>query len=97
MSTHILTSLIFFPTLLFSLICFIATTKAATFDIVNKCGFTVWAAAVPGGGRRLGPNQFWRINVAAGTTQARIWGRTKCNFEGNGRGSCQTGDCYRFW
>ncbi|KAI3835474.1 hypothetical protein MKX03_034564, partial [Papaver bracteatum] len=29
----------------------------------------------------------------AGTTQARIRGRTKCNFDGNGRGSCQTGDC----
>ncbi|MCL7034654.1 hypothetical protein MKW94_005946 [Papaver nudicaule] len=93
MKTHTLTTLIFFPTLLFSLFYFTAITQAATFDIVNKCSFTVWAAAVPGGGRRLGPNGSWRINVAAGTTQARIWVRTKCNFDGNGRGSCQTGDC----
>ncbi|XP_026398757.1 thaumatin-like protein [Papaver somniferum] len=81
MNTHTPTSLIFSPTLLFSLFYFTAITQAATFDIVNKCRFTVWAAAVPGGGRRLGPNQSWKINVAAGTTQSRIWGRTKCNFD----------------
>nr|GMC94775.1 osmotin-like protein [Ipomoea batatas]GME21768.1 osmotin-like protein [Ipomoea batatas] len=24
---------------------------------------------------------------------ARIWGRTNCNFDASGRGSCETGDC----
>ncbi|KAI3889667.1 hypothetical protein MKX03_007689 [Papaver bracteatum] len=88
-----LTSLIFFPILLFSLLSFTSITQGATFDIVNQCGYPVWAAAVPGGGRRLGTNEAWRIDVAPGTTGARIWGRTNCNFDGNGRGRCQTGDC----
>ncbi|KAI3976440.1 hypothetical protein MKX01_008298 [Papaver californicum] len=74
-----LTSLVFFPILLFSMLSFTAITQAATFDIVNQCGYPT--------------NQAWRIDVAAGTTQARIWGRTNCNFDGNGRGRCQTGDC----
>ncbi|KAL3619316.1 hypothetical protein CASFOL_036886 [Castilleja foliolosa] len=68
-------------------------TQAATFDITNRCSYTVWAAASPGGGRRLDSGQSWQINVAPGTIQARIWGRTNCNFDGNGRGRCQTGDC----
>ncbi|XP_047322417.1 osmotin-like protein TPM-1 [Impatiens glandulifera] len=65
----------------------------ATFEIRNNCPYTVWAAATPGGGRRLDRGQTWVLNVAAGTKMARIWGRTNCNFDGSGRGHCQTGDC----
>nr|AJE25829.1 thaumatin-like protein 1 [Corydalis cava] len=79
--------------LLFSLLSSNSFTDAATFEIRNQCPYTVWAAAVPGGGRRLENGQTWTINVNAGTTGARIWGRTNCNFDGSGRGSCQTGDC----
>ncbi|KAL8053814.1 hypothetical protein ABFX02_05G097900 [Erythranthe guttata] len=80
--------------ILLSLFSIIATfSHAATFDITNRCGYTVWAAAVPGGGRRLGLGESWQINVGAGTAGARIWGRTNCNFDGNGNGQCQTGDC----
>ncbi|GKV41668.1 hypothetical protein SLEP1_g49168 [Rubroshorea leprosula] len=68
-------------------------THAATFNIRNNCPYTVWAAAVPGGGRRLNRGETWQINVATGTTQARIWARTNCQFDGSGRGKCQTGDC----
>ncbi|KAL0448070.1 UNVERIFIED_CONTAM: Thaumatin-like protein [Sesamum latifolium] len=74
-------------------ISFFTFTHAATFDITNRCSYTVWAAGSPGGGRRLNTGQSWRINVAPGTVRARIWGRTNCNFDGNGRGQCQTGDC----
>lgn len=68
-------------------------SHAATFDIVNQCSFTVWAAAVPGGGRQLDPSQTWTINVNPGTTGGRVWARTDCSFDGSGSGSCQTGDC----
>ncbi|CAK9170458.1 unnamed protein product [Ilex paraguariensis] len=68
-------------------------TLLTTFDVRNNCPYTVWAAAVPGGGQRLDKGQTWQINVPAGTKQARIWPRTNCNFDGAGRGSCQTGDC----
>ncbi|KAM3734491.1 hypothetical protein ACB098_10G018800 [Castanea mollissima] len=70
-----------------------ALAHAARFDISNNCPFTVWAAAVPGGGRQLNPRESWPLDVNAGTTGARIWARTGCNFDGSGRGQCQTGDC----
>ncbi|PIA31456.1 hypothetical protein AQUCO_04900034v1 [Aquilegia coerulea] len=65
----------------------------ATFEIRNQCPYTVWAAAVPGGGQQLNSGQDWRININPGTKGARIWGRTNCRFDGSGRGRCQTGDC----
>uniref|UniRef100_A0A0D9Y1P4 Thaumatin-like protein n=1 Tax=Leersia perrieri TaxID=77586 RepID=A0A0D9Y1P4_9ORYZ len=67
--------------------------NAATFTITNRCSFTVWPAATPvGGGVQLNPGQTWTVNVPAGTSSGRVWGRTGCNFNG-GRGSCATGDC----
>ncbi|KAK4256178.1 hypothetical protein QN277_009076 [Acacia crassicarpa] len=63
------------------------------FDVTNRCPYTVWAAAVPSGGQQLNPGETWILNVAAGTTGSRIWGRTNCNFDGSGHGKCQTGDC----
>ncbi|GKD00522.1 P21-like protein, partial [Tanacetum coccineum] len=68
-------------------------SDAAMFDIRNNCPYTVWAGAVPGGGQQLNPGQTWSLYVAPGTSQARIWPRTNCNFDGSGRGWCQTGDC----
>ncbi|MBA0563876.1 hypothetical protein Golob_008838, partial [Gossypium lobatum] len=81
-----ISSILFFSVLFIS-------AHAARFEIRNECPYTVWAAASPGGGRRLDPRQSWTINVPAGTAMARIWGRTNCNFDANGRGHCQTGDC----
>nr|GLL45165.1 hypothetical protein T459_00328 [Ipomoea trifida] len=70
------------------------SSSAANFEVHNNCPYTVWAAATPvGGGQRLDQGQSWNINVPPGTAMARIWGRTNCNFDGSGRGSCQTGDC----
>ncbi|GJN35582.1 hypothetical protein PR202_gb24373 [Eleusine coracana subsp. coracana] len=70
-----------------------AIANAATFTVTNRCGFTVWPAAIPvGGGVQLNPGQSWRFGVPAGTSSGRVWGRTGCSFNGGGR-SCQTGDC----
>ncbi|XP_042511945.1 protein P21-like [Macadamia integrifolia] len=69
------------------------SAEAGNFEIRNNCGYTVWAAASPGGGKQLNQGEVWTISVPAGTTGGRVWGRTNCNFDGNGRGSCQTGDC----
>ncbi|KAK4262732.1 hypothetical protein QN277_028257 [Acacia crassicarpa] len=68
-------------------------SHAARFDVTNKCTYTLWAAAVPGGGKQLNSDETWSFDVAAGTTGARIWARTNCNFDGSGRGHCETGDC----
>ncbi|CAL9042890.1 unnamed protein product [Musa banksii] len=77
--------------LLFALL--LALSRAVTFEIVNGCPFTVWPAAVPGGGRQLDQGQTWSLDVNPGTTGGRIWARTGCSFDGSGSGSCQTGDC----
>nr|XP_027123524.1 thaumatin-like protein [Coffea arabica] len=74
-------------------ILYLTFTNAANFNIINQCTYTVWAAASPGGGRRLDQGQTWSLDVAPGPTNARIWGRTNCNFDANGQGQCQTGDC----
>nr|AAR21072.1 PR5 allergen Jun r 3.2 precursor [Juniperus rigida] len=66
---------------------------AVKFDIRNQCGYTVWAAGLPGGGKRLDQGQTWTLNLAAGTASARFWGRTGCTFDASGKGSCKTGDC----
>ncbi|CAD6206057.1 unnamed protein product [Miscanthus lutarioriparius] len=70
-----------------------AAADAATFTVTNNCPYTVWAAAVPGGGQQLDNGQTWSIDVPAGTTGGRVWARTGCSFDGSGNGRCQTGDC----
>lgn len=72
---------------------FFVSSYAATFLIQNECTYPVWAAASPGGGRRLNRGQSWQLSVPAGTSMARIWGRTGCTFDASGRGHCETGDC----
>ncbi|XP_010529553.1 PREDICTED: pathogenesis-related protein R major form-like [Tarenaya hassleriana] len=76
---------------------FAIVSKAATFEVRNNCQQPVWAASSapgkPASGRRLGQGETWTVTADPGTTQGRIWGRTNCNFDGSGRGSCETGDC----
>ncbi|XVF13173.1 hypothetical protein REPUB_Repub08aG0185500 [Reevesia pubescens] len=81
------------PTLSFLFVTLVSLANAATFDIRNNCPYTVWAAASPGGGRRLNRGETWQISAAPGTTQARIWARTNCQFDASGNGKCETGDC----
>ncbi|XP_043692271.1 LOW QUALITY PROTEIN: thaumatin-like protein 1 [Telopea speciosissima] len=81
--------------LLFSSLLVFTLAHGATFEVQNQCSYTIWAGASPGGGKQLDSGQSWTIDVSAGTTGGRIWGRTSCNFDGNGQGSCETGDCGR--
>ncbi|XP_017972629.1 PREDICTED: thaumatin-like protein [Theobroma cacao] len=78
----------------FSLVArYFTVANAATINIRSNCPFTVWAAAVPGGGMQLDSGGVWDITANPGTTGTRVWARTNCQFDGAGRGSCQTGDC----
>ncbi|KAE8778967.1 thaumatin-like pathogenesis-related protein 1 [Hordeum vulgare] len=70
---------------------FAAEPGATTFSITNRCSYPVWPATIPvGGGRRVNSGDTWNLEVPVGTSAARIWGRTGCNFNGD-RGSCATG------
>ncbi|RZF43872.1 hypothetical protein LSTR_LSTR007208 [Laodelphax striatellus] len=70
----------------------LAGVGAVKVSIVNRCGYTVWPGAIPGGGKRLDQGQSWDLDIPSGTEATRFWPRTGCNFD-NGQGSCVTGDC----
>nr|XP_051222490.1 PR5-like receptor kinase isoform X2 [Lolium perenne] len=75
------------------LLLLITTSEATTFYITNRCPYTIWPAAVPiGGGMQLDPGKAWTLNTGE-TNSTRLWARTGCSFDGNGTGTCQTGDC----
>lgn len=79
---------------LFLLLLPVTTNGDSTFNITNRCPYTVWPAAWPvGGGRQLDPGESWILNMLAGTKGGRVWPRTGCSFKGGRNGSCQTGDC----
>lgn len=69
----------------------------ATFTFSNKCDYTVWpgilgAPALDTTGFEL-PEGKSRSLQAPGGWSGRFWGRTRCNFDGLGHGTCATGDC----
>lgn len=76
---------------------FLNLASAARFNITNNCPYTVWPAAIPGGGRQLNRGETWPLDVPAGTHGgAQIWARTGCQFDEYGEGRCITGDCKGF-
>ncbi|KAL3619317.1 hypothetical protein CASFOL_036887 [Castilleja foliolosa] len=80
-------------TLILLLPLFFIHTQSIVFNITNNCPYTVWAASVPGGGRRLDSGQNWTLDFPDGPRLARIWARTNCTFNSTGNGTCLTGDC----
>uniref|UniRef100_A0A453DPT5 non-specific serine/threonine protein kinase n=1 Tax=Aegilops tauschii subsp. strangulata TaxID=200361 RepID=A0A453DPT5_AEGTS len=97
-ATSVVTRLLLFRLLL----PVVSTTTAVTFNITNRCSYTVWPAAmlldddnwpVGGGGMRLDQGKTWTLNMADDISSGDIWARTGCSFDSKGNGSCQTGDC----
>ncbi|XP_038714953.1 pathogenesis-related thaumatin-like protein 3.5 isoform X2 [Tripterygium wilfordii] len=90
----------FLPLLLFLLTISFGTKmvdSARIFTIINDCKETIWPAITPGenfngGGFPLTSGQSVVFNAPVGWS-GRIWGRTGCNFDKTGKGSCQTGSC----
>jgi len=71
-----------------------------TFTFVNNTSQTIWAGALANSGLTTPGNGGWEM--APGSTHTvtvannwggRFWGRTYCNFNGTGAGTCETGDC----
>lgn len=72
----------------------------ATFTFVNKCDYTVWPGILSSAGSpTLDSTGFQLTKSTSRSFQAptgwsgRFWGRTGCNFDGSGQGSCATADC----
>ncbi|CAL9173201.1 unnamed protein product, partial [Musa hybrid cultivar] len=74
-----------------------AAEGARVFTIINYCKTTIWPGITPGnsfngGGFPLKPGESVVFTAPVGWS-GRIWGRTGCDFDRDGNGSCQTGAC----
>lgn len=71
--------------------------SGATFTFMNKCDYTVWPGIY--GKPELGTTGFELTKGTSRTFQAptgwsgRFWGRTGCQFDDSGHGTCSTADC----
>nr|ALE20175.1 pathogenesis-related protein 5 [Hevea brasiliensis] len=71
--------------------------SAATFTLVNKCDYSVWPGIL--GSPKLDTTGFELPKGSSRSFHAptgwsgRFWGRTGCNFDASGHGSCITADC----
>lgn len=87
-----------FSTTILSLVLLICEgVSGATFTFVNKCDYTVWPGilgtpTLDSTGFELTKGNSRSFQAPAGWS-GRFWGRTGCNFEGSGQGSCATADC----
>jgi hypothetical protein len=71
--------------------------SARVFTIINQCTKDIWPAVTPGesfggGGFALRPGQSIVFTAPVGWS-GRIWGRTGCDFDPAGNGTCETGAC----
>ncbi len=71
-----------------------------TFTFVNNTSQTIWAGSLGNAGQVAPGNGGWAMAPGATTSvtvpdtwAGRFWGRTYCNFNSAGVGSCETGDC----
>ncbi|XP_021320526.1 thaumatin-like protein 1b [Sorghum bicolor] len=78
----------------------VTTMASSTFTVSNYCSQPIWPGTLAGAGTpqlpttgfRLDPGQ--SVQVPAPTAwSGRVWARTGCVFDADGKGTCQTGDC----
>ncbi|XP_051206390.1 pathogenesis-related thaumatin-like protein 3.5 [Lolium perenne] len=85
-----------------ALVCFFSgamrrADSARVFTIINQCKKDIWPAVTPGesfggGGFALRPGQSIVFTAPVGWS-GRVWGRTGCDFDPAGNGTCETGAC----
>lgn len=72
----------------------------STFTFKNRCDYMVWPGILSSAGStpldstgfELSPGDSLSFQASPGWS-GRFWGRTGCNFDASGQGSCVTGDC----
>jgi hypothetical protein len=79
-----------------------STPGTRAFIFINNTSGTIWVGALNNPGFALPDHGGWAMAAGITTTlnlptgwQGRFWGRTGCNFDSAGNGSCETGDCGR--
>ncbi|KAK8563750.1 hypothetical protein V6N12_035891 [Hibiscus sabdariffa] len=68
--------------------------------LVNNCRESIWPGILGGAGQSSPKNGGFHLGSGEEVVfdvpqkwSGRIWGRQGCNFDSNGKGSCDTGDC----
>ncbi|PWW71931.1 Osmotin, thaumatin-like protein [Tuber magnatum] len=75
------------------------STPTRNIKITNNCPEDLYPAIIGSDGTPLGETGFYlasndaRTVVVPSSWVGRVWARTNCTFDGNGRGHCGTGDC----
>lgn len=76
------------------------TQQTTTFTFVNNTDKTIWVGAHGNPGHIAPNNGGWELaahatmDVSTPNNWAGLfWGRTGCNFDSQGNGTCETGDC----
>ncbi|KAJ8642273.1 hypothetical protein MRB53_018967 [Persea americana] len=86
--------------LTFAFILILKDVSGATFTFSNNCEYTVWPGILSNAGSSV--LETTGFELPQGTSRSlqaptgwsgRFWGRTGCNFDGSGQGTCATGDC----
>ncbi|KAM6568774.1 hypothetical protein CsatB_016759 [Cannabis sativa] len=80
---------------------FASGTNAATVNIQNNCGRTIWPATQSGSdssqlsttGFELASGASQSVEIPAGPWSGRFWGRDGCSTDSSGRFACASGDC----
>jgi len=78
----------------------VTTMASSTFTVSNYCSQPIWPGTLAGAGTpqlpttgfRLDPGQSVEVPAPTGWS-GRVWARTGCVFDADGKGTCQTGDC----
>ncbi|GLT92577.1 hypothetical protein SLE2022_104080 [Rubroshorea leprosula] len=68
--------------------------------VVNNCNESIWPGILGGAGQDTPNNGGFHLGCGEEVVfdvpqrwSGRIWARQGCSFDGNGKGSCTTGDC----
>ncbi|KAL0338293.1 UNVERIFIED_CONTAM: Thaumatin-like protein [Sesamum angustifolium] len=98
--------MLIFPYVVSVIICILlsltgANGKGHQLIIVNNCNESIWPGILGGAGQQTPKDGGFLVNRGQEVVvdvpekwSGRIWGRQKCNFNANGKGSCATGDCF---
>ncbi|XP_066996907.2 uncharacterized protein [Anabrus simplex] len=86
--------------LLYCIVAVFTTVQAVQFTFVNNHPSTIWVGSLGNDGKPPVNEGGWEMAAGSqvtvdvdGSWAGRFWARTGCNFDENGNGHCDTGDC----
>nr|CAD7433676.1 unnamed protein product [Timema monikensis] len=85
---------------IYLVVCLLGAALGKQFQFHNNLGQTIWVGSLGNAGVAAPNNGGFQLNAGAEVSvttddgwAGRFWARTGCNFNSNGIGPCETGDC----